>query len=208
MSSRYAEHYRSRVDAIAHVVARLPPKSPPQLVLLGDVIFEKDTLHNLAEYQILNMGIEGDEIDHPDGGLMRRLNLLPLARPKQVFVLIGLCDLLDTSKDVSSIEVQYEKMVQALRANASSAEIHLLAVLPTRGGYERLMPNIAMLNVVIEEIAERQKMKFVDTFVPMEDEEGHLTQNFTEDGLHLNDAGYEKLHEVLALHLKSGEAYL
>lgn len=207
MASDFASHYEVRLDRIAHEVSRLAPNAPHPVVLLGDSLSEQNPVRELASIPVLNMGISGDEIVHPEGGLMPRLRLLPLARPSHVMVLIGINDLNNSHKSVDTLEPQYEELVRSLKSVVPTAALHLQLLLPARNSYTRLMPQIGMMNVIIEETARRHLITFVDTFTPLTDDNGLLGSEFTHDGLHLNETGYEKLNKVLEHHLLSGESY-
>lgn len=207
MASNLASQFKLRVDSIGREVSRIPRKAPPVLVLLGDSLSEDNHIKELAGHLVINMGVRGDEIDHADGGVINRLNLLPLAFPAHVMLLVGLNDLANDHKTDESVADDYERLVVAIRRTVPSADLHLLEVLPTRGRFERHMPRIALLNVAIEEIAGRHGVKMLDTFSAMEDDDGHLNEAYSEDGGHLNDFGYEALNGLMEKHLKTGEAY-
>lgn len=207
MSFNLASHYQLRLDHIAHEVSRLPPNAPHPVVLLGDSLSEQNPVRELASLPVLNMGISGDEIRHPEGGVLPRLNLLPLARPSHVMLLVGINDLNNSHKTVASLEPEYDELVRSIKATVPLAVLHLLFLLPVRESFARLMPQIGMMNVIIEETARRHLVQFVDTFAPLADDDDSLRRECTYDGLHLNEFGYEVLNGALEHHLRSGEAY-
>jgi lysophospholipase L1-like esterase len=69
------------------------------------------------------------------------------------------------------------------------------------------MRDIAITNASLEEFAESHGLSFVDLFSFLEDDDGNLAQNYTSDGGHLNETGYEAVNEMLERHLKHGESY-
>ncbi len=171
------------------------------LILLGDSLSEQNPATELAGYPVVNMGISGDEIEHPEGGILGRLHLLSPVRPAHVLLLIGINDLNNSRKSVESIAPRYEALVLAVRDAVPAAALHLLRLLPTRDDFSRLLGDVKALNREIERIARRNDVALVDTYSPLLDEAGVLRAELTGDGLHLNTAGYEVLNGVLEEHL-------
>ncbi len=206
MAFTFAEHYPLRLGEIRQDITTLPTDASSSLILLGDSLSEQNPAAELAGFSVVNMGISGDEIEHPEGGVLGRLDLLPPVRPAHVLLLIGINDLNNSRKSVDNIASQYQNLVQAVRSAVPAAALHLLYLLPTRDAFSRLMPDVKALNAGIMRIARGNGLPLADTFSALLDDAGALCAEFTEDGLHLNAVGYEALNEALEEHLRATAA--
>lgn len=195
------EHYRLRVEHIGNEVSRLPRNSPKQVVLLGTDLYEWNHATEVEHRPILNMGLAGDFIEHPAGGIMRRLGLLPMAQAGDIFLMAGINEILENQQPELILD-KYDRLIQAVRRTVPYATLHLQSLLPTRDRYQRFMAHIALFNVMIEDAAGRHGLIYQDLFSEMEDDLGELSQTYTTDGLTLNDTGYDVFNGLLASGLK------
>jgi lysophospholipase L1-like esterase len=184
----------------------MPRNAPPPVVLLGDFHVEGNPAREIGGFPVINMGIEEDRLDDPCGGMLKRLHLLPMAHPAHVVIQTGLNDICE-NKDPVSIESCLRQVVAEIRKLVPQSTIHIASLPPTRDKYSRYMRNIAITNAILEEFAESHHLSFVDLFSLLEDDDGNLAQNYTSDGGHLNETGYEAVNEMLEKHLKEGVAY-
>lgn len=201
MAYDFASHYQWILGEIRERIQALPADDSATVVLFGDSLSEANPARELGGLPVLNMGVSGDEIYHPDGGLMRRYELLAEARPRHVVILIGVNDLNNSGKSAETIAPHYDDLLEALKKTVPGATLHLLSLLPTRGEVARLLPSITWLNGLLAETARRHGAVFVDTFPILADESGALRAEFTYDGLHLTEAGYIALNGALDRHL-------
>lgn len=167
------------------------------------IIFIGDSLTagfiELNQYpNIINMGVNGDRTLE----VIERLIQVKEKEPDKVFLLIGTNDILTNNqiwfKDLPiSIKTTYEFIVRYL-ANNLQAEIYLLSLLPIAsvGGFihnddvKKVNQEIEQFNEYIKLVARKYKATYLainkDFFV-----NNQLNLNYTSDGLHLNQAGYE-----------------
>lgn len=206
MSVGLPSHYQLRLDHIGHEVSRLPRDAGNTVVLLGDVHVESNPVRELAGRHVINMGIKEDELGRDCGGLKDRLWLLPMARPAHIIIMAGLNDLRG-GRNPLEIERCFLDLIGHVKRNAPEAIIHLAMIPPTRDKHAKLMHNIAITNAILEELAEKMGLEYLDLFSPLEDDEGELAQDCTEDGYYLNDTGFDKINEMLENHLTSGASY-
>jgi len=206
MSVGLPSHYQLRLEHISHEVSRLPRDAGNTVVLLGDAHVEDNPTREMNGSVLINMGIKEDELSRDCGATKDRLWLLPMARPGHVIIMAGMNDI-KADRNPLELERCYHELIAQVRRNAPAAQIHLAMLPPTRDRYAKLMPHIALMNGILEEICEREKVQCVDLFSSLEDDEGLLCEDCTVDGFYLNDTGYEKLNERLERHLASGEAY-
>jgi len=206
MSVGLPTHYQLRLEHISHEVSRLPRDAQNTIVLLGDVHVEENPIKEMAGVHVINMGIQEDEMGGDCQGLKDRLWLLPMARPAHVIIMAGLNDLREGRNPVV-VENCFKDLIAAVRQHANGAKIHIALIPPTRGKYEKLMHNIAITNCILEELAGKLKLEYVDLFSPLEDDDGHLAETFSEDGYYLNDTGFDRINEVLERHIEKGDIY-
>lgn len=207
MSVGMPTHYQLRVDHISHEVSRLPRDAKSTVVLLGDVHVEPNPIKRLADVPVINMGITEDHLGGGECAAIKdRLWLLPMARPGHIIIMAGLNDLRE-GKSPLDVENCVRELVAALRKAAPGAKIHIATIPPTRDKYAKLMHNVAITNAILEELAEALGVDYVDLFSHMEDDEGLLAQDCTQDGYYLNDTGFDRINDMLERHLTRGDHY-
>lgn len=143
----------------------------------------------------LNQGISGET----SNGLLKRLDLFNRTQPKTIFVMIGINDLIRGASDETILENQ-QRIISYLRKVHPKAQIVLQSILPhgaeeaTWEGREKLLaiPNsrIRKLNQQLQNIATKQKVKYLNLHPLFTNKQGNLRPEFSTDGLHLNPQGY------------------
>ena len=194
------DHYPTRMQAISGEVARLKREQHP-LCFLGDSITESNHIKALGRFHVVNMGISGDMLENPDGGLINRLWLLPMAMPAFVLVLIGVNDIVYGHRQTSDFHHLYDRMLGMAIDQAKCAPVACCMLLPVRDHFQEHRKHIAMANVVIEELGEAHGIKVIDTYAPFMNDGGEMRSDLTTDGLHLNDDGYRVLNGILEAEL-------
>ena len=86
-------------------------------------------------------------------------------------------------------------------AQVHGIKVVLCAVLPANRFYwnPKIQPadTIAALNERLKDYARRQRLAYVDYYTPMVDENKGLKQAYSEDGVHPNEAGYQRMIELV-----------
>lgn len=166
------------------------------VVLLGDSITEGfNVTKHFPGRRILNRGIGADVIGNVTAegdprGLLKRLdNSVFDCAATDVFLLIGINDLGD-SRTVDVMEQGYREILKSIHEKAPTIRVHVQSLLPTRGKYERHNAPVAEFNKRIQKLAGEFNYNFIDLHKLMADEKGQLKAEFTNDGLHINDAAY------------------
>ena len=186
-------HYHSRLEQIERDVAAAAASGEAVIVLLGDSISEGHPAHGVAGYRVVNMGISGDKIAmEPDGGVLRRLDVVGKARPRHVFLMIGVNDFWHTPpKALEAAIADYAQLAEALPRAVPGARIWMLSTFPTSGEYASLNANVQELNKHVRQLAARHRATFVDMQPLMADANGALRPELTSDGIHLSALGYD-----------------
>lgn len=158
------------------------------VVFLGDSItWGSDFRTFFPEKTICNLGYPGDNLD----GLMLRIPSVIGAMPQQLFVMGGINGLKIQPKRV--FENKMCLLVEKLRESLPQTSIYLLSVLPVNDGFgKKRVSNekIIWANSRIRDIAERNNCEYVDVWERIQ-QDGILPTQYTIDGLHLNEKGYE-----------------
>ncbi len=165
-------------------------------ILAGDSLSLWFPENLLPKDQIwLNQGISGETSQ----GLMRRLGLWKQLQPQQIFVMIGINDLLKGTATEQVLK-NNQAIVRRLRKAHPKAEIILQSVLPHsanqatwegRAKLERIPNNqILQFNRKLAAIAKAEKVHYLDLNPLFTDRQGLMRKELTTDGLHLNPQGY------------------
>ncbi|MBX7244253.1 MAG: N-acetylmuramoyl-L-alanine amidase [Candidatus Sumerlaeaceae bacterium] len=203
-SWNFFAHYDNRLAKIAEDLNALPATTTSTVVILGDSITEGNPLKTVIGMPVINMGISGDQIDIPTtatGGVLRRVALVPKARPTDIFLLIGINDF-GAGKSVADAETQYRALVKKLRELAPTAKLHLQSILPTTGRHAYLLEKVNAMNPKIQAIAKEFGCDYVDLFSIMKNDKGELREDYTGDGLHLKQPANNAWVTAIEAHLK------
>ena len=165
-------------------------------VLLGDSITEGfDVAKHFPGRRVLNRGIGADVIgnampaDDPRGVLQRLDDSVFDCAASDVFILIGINDL-NSGRTVESMVEGYRELLTRIRKNAPLVHVHVQSVLPTRGDHDKQNAAVLRFNEQLKQLAGEFECNYLDLHSLMRDSEGRLKAEFTEDGLHINDAAY------------------
>jgi lysophospholipase L1-like esterase len=69
---------------------------------------------------------------------------------------------------------------------------------------ERTVARIRHLNDLLKELCKQHHYEYLDYYTPLANEEGRMRQEFTTDGVHLNDQGYSRIAPVVMRPLNHG----
>ncbi|MDT8902270.1 SGNH/GDSL hydrolase family protein [Anaeroselena agilis] len=179
-------HYRIR-----ELYFTVDPSPARPVVFLGDSItYGGDWGKLFPDSPVENRGIGGDSTR----GLLRRLDQVIDLKPSQIFLMIGTNDLCYNRK-IPDIIANYRTILGRFRRELPNTRIYVQSVLPFN---DKLFParalrnnvNIAALNVEIRKLAAEQKMPYIDLTPAFTGPDGRLPAKYTDDGLHLSEAGY------------------
>jgi lysophospholipase L1-like esterase len=167
------------------------------LVMLGDSLTDwGDWGELLGRGDVVNLGIAGDTT----GDVLARLDEVEAVRPKKIFVMVGVNDLL-RGESVGAVEARYEQILEGIRRLCPEAAVTVQSVLPV---HERKMEG-ALKNATVDDLNRRLRalagkhtVAYVDVGAKLADGRGDLDARYTVDGLHLNDAGYRAWAEALS----------
>lgn len=164
------------------------PMDSTNIIFLGNSLTEYGEWNEFFQNpDILNRGIAGEFTD----GILRRLTPITTAQPRQIFLLIGVNDLIQHRP--SHILENYRKIVQQITTQSPATELILQSLLPVNNWVKNTRldnADILTINKGIAAIATEYNLVYVDLHAIMKSPDGQLNLNFTSDGIHLNDQGY------------------
>ena len=143
---------------------------------------------------IINRGVIADGT----GDILKRLDPIITAKPRKIFLLIGVNDLMFLT--LPQIQNLYAQIVLRLVKETPVTQLYLESILPIYNDLRRNgMKNedIDTLNKAIELIAKKHHATFIDLNSKFKNTEGSLRTEFSLDGIHLNGEGYLLFKDIL-----------
>lgn len=165
------------------------------LVFLGDSITEQGDWSNVKlPVPVYNFGISGDT----SYGVLMRIDQVTKIQPSAVVLTIGVNDL-QRGFTPERVSDNTFAIVNKL-IDAGVKKVFIQTVLPViesklQSGIKN--STIRQLNSLNEKILFKLHSGFLDCTEVFEDDERSLRAEFTDDGLHLNKAGYDAWYEFL-----------
>lgn len=138
--------------------------------------------------EIANFGISGEKSNE----ILSRLDEILFWKPKRIFLMMGINDLGDGLSYQDVLE-NYQKLFSLLKEQ-KNIELIVQSLLPTN---EDLFKStnfdgmkILELNYHLKDLCDKEGITYVDLYTAFSTHTYQLIQDYTNDGLHLNEAGY------------------
>ena len=194
------DHNKVRVETKTRKVVTVSPN----YLFLGDSITE---MYDLEKYfpddPVVNSGVGGNTTDDILEDMQQRVYQY---NPSKVFLLIGTNDLQD-GKTPDEIFENIKRIVEGIQENRPEAKIYLESIDPVNrnfensGAQDRHNEDIKEINKKIEEYCMEEDLTYIDLYSVLEDENGDLRAEYTNEGLHLSEEGYDIVTETLKKYL-------
>lgn len=187
------EYYDSKVAAYALENYNY---SKGQIVFIGDSItdgYHLDKYYSDLDKATYNRGIGGDTTDGVAGRL--QTSLYDIA-PSKVVLMIGINDI-NVKVENSVILANYQRILDGIKTNLPDTMLYTMSILPMHDkvpGYINLDKNtqtIMTINSQIKVMSEERGYQYIDMFSNVADENNHMKKEYSEDGIHLIDAGFQ-----------------
>jgi lysophospholipase L1-like esterase len=138
------------------------------------------------------MGIAGETTDD----VVARLPEVVGADPGTVVVLVGTNDIGRRRRSAEYIGRNIETILVELRKHLPEARIILQSVMPRTKDFSK---SVREINVHIRQFASvaTARAEWLDLWPVLADADGALSSQYSDDGLHLNEAGYSAWVEAL-----------
>ncbi|MFB2581840.1 GDSL-type esterase/lipase family protein [Herbiconiux sp. P15] len=153
-------------------------------VFVGDSLTEGGRWQEwFPEFEAINLGRGADTTE----ALLERLDEVAEVEPDTVVLLIGTNDVANR-RAVEQVVRNIETILVNLRAALPDARILLQSVMPRGREYAEFVKEI---NRHTWQFAATVRAHYLDLWPAMAKADGELNPEYTEDRLHLNEAGYE-----------------
>ena len=168
------------------------PIGKKDIVMLGNSLTDGCEFNELlGNRHIKNRGIVGDIVQ----GLIDRIDPIIKGQPKKLFIMCGVNDI---SHNVSadSIARATEKLIVMVKQGSPRTKIYLQSLLPFNNEVRewKLLKNqehvVVEANILLEQVARQQGVTWINLYPLFADENGRLSADLTNDGLHLMGKGY------------------
>lgn len=174
--------------------------SPLDIVFVGNSITNGGEWHEIFNNKnIKNRGISGDIAE----GLYDRLGTILEGEPHKIFLMIGINDIAKNNS-IDSIVFNIEKSISKIHEESPNTTIYLQSVLPINPDFgmfsQHMKPDmIIKLNTELEKLADRSSSVYINLYSHFViDGTTKMKPEYTNDGLHLLGAGYQKWREILS----------
>lgn len=194
------EHYKDLLFEIAH-----RDFDKGNIVLLGDCVIENLDINKFFPDKVIyNNGISGDTTVLLQDSLYKRAIKY---KPSKLFLSIGSNDLGFDDRTVKDIYNNIIEIIKELKRRSRETEIYICTVVPvnpankeninrdmvdTRDNFE-----INMLNYYLKNYARKNRIRIVDINKHLKNDFDQLNLEYTYDGFHLNDSGYQVISKLI-----------
>ncbi len=165
------------------------------IVFFGDSLIQRsDFAKYFPEKSIINLGLGGSTIC----GASQRVGMIPELSPEKIFVMVGVNVLRDDTADTCLEE--YAALIDNIKYAMPQAEIYIHSILPISQGYRDGLPCSAQttesFNSALRELSDQKGVTFIDIYGLFESD-GCLIESLSDDGVHINSAGYDIWAEAI-----------
>lgn len=193
-SSYQTTYYEQKVTLF-----RLLPDTKGEIVFLGNSITDIGEWSEIWQNsKVKNRGISGDITF----GVLARLDEVLSAKPKKLFVMIGVNDIARNIPDAVILN-NYRRLIDRVQSESPKTKLVMQSVLPTNDQFKPFKnhygkdDHIRAVNAGLRQLCTERGVGFVDLYSQFLDAAGRLDKQYTNDGLHLNGPGYMLWKKIL-----------
>jgi hexosaminidase len=187
---QYTTHYYLQKS----VFESLPDTEDGEVIFLGNSITSGGHWSELFnDLKVKNRGISGDVT----GGILLRLDEVTGREPAKIFLLIGTNDL-SRGIPIDTICGNIALIIERINLETPGTSLFLQSILPVNDevgkqfhGHKKKSGEIIIVNERLKKMSAENGLVYVDLFASFANSEGKLDSLYTNDGLHLNGAGYQ-----------------
>ena len=180
------------------------PIGKKDIVMLGNSLTDGCEFNELLGYRhIKNRGIVGDIVQ----GMIDRIGPIIKGQPKKLFIMCGVNDI-SHGVTADSIARATEKLIVMVKQGSPRTKIYLQSLLPFNNDVRewKLLVGrdhvVVEANALLEQVARRQGVTWINLYPLFADENGHLRADLTNDGLHLMGEGYLIWRDAIKPYIK------
>lgn len=179
-------------------------KNYTNYLFLGDSITDYYDLDKYYEgYKVVNSGISGNQTSDILDDLQKRAYAY---NPSTIFLLIGTNDYIHNKKEDETVN-NIKEIVEKLNKNLPNAKIYLESIYPVNNTDDKKISkpmvsirnntSIKKINSELKKYCNDKNCTYLDMYSLLEDKDGNLKLEYTKEGLHMSDKGYEVITKEL-----------
>lgn len=175
------------------------PTPEKAIVWLGDSITDGGEWSELfPALHTMNRGISSDNTF----GVLNRLYEVVKRKPDRIFLLIGINDI---ARNIPTEVIlgNYRKIIVQILQESPSTKLYVQSLLPTNDKFTQFKNHqnktslILAVNNELQRMCADKKITYINLYDAFIDGDGKLSEQFTNDGLHLTGAGYLHWKNIL-----------
>ena len=175
-------------------------------LFLGDSITDYYDLDKyFPGYPVVNIGVSGDKTKSILDDMYNRVYRY---NPSKIILLIGINNFLHENATSSDVFSAIEEITDKIEERLPNAKIYIESIYPVNDDWRRNHNNnvppskkvkkeIDETNENLEKLSKEKNYIYIDLNSKLSDEKGYFDKEYTDDGLHPNENGYEKITEEL-----------
>lgn len=169
-------------------------KEKEEITLLGHSILDNFTVENISGKKVNNLGIRGINTKEYNEYIFEKGLIKELG--KYVVLMFGTNDIVIQGWKKQDILSEIEKIIQNVKKINMESEIFFIEITRVGNRIDRKNNVIDELNAYLYENL-KNKVKYLFINEKLENEYGKLNEEFTYDGLHLNEKGNRILEKII-----------
>lgn len=184
-------------------------KKYQDIIFLGDSLTDFYDLEKYYDIPIINSGVSGWTTDDLLSNLDDKVFKY---KAKKIILLIGTNDIIYGRSD-EYIENNIEKIVNKIMNKNKYVKVYIESLYPINNTEDekidhnmvknRTNDRIININSMLEKYCNKNKITYINMYDLLKDVEGNLKLEYTKEGLHISDKGYEVITNELEKYVKS-----
>lgn len=167
---------------------------PEDITLIGHSIFDYWNIDSLKGMKVNNLGIAGISTKEYLDFILKENMISNLG--KKVILFAGTNDIvIEGWKQEMTLE-WINEVIEILKSIREDIEVYFIEVPRVLSRMDRANSIIVDLNIYLKANLNKE-VKFIELGEEFQDKYGNLKLEYTYDGLHFNENGYEKLKEII-----------
>lgn len=157
------------------------------IVFIGNSITQQggDWGKRLNKEAVKNRGIAGDVTD----GVLARLGEVTYIKPTAVFIEIGINDLFNPALNSKRTADNIIRIVDIIKKQSPRTRIFVQTIFPTK--HDFLVNKISETNQLLRNYKKPKLYTLIETHALFADSADLMKKEYTKDGVHLTEKGYE-----------------
>ncbi|WP_130890926.1 cytidylyltransferase domain-containing protein [Fusobacterium ulcerans] len=192
-----------REQLIKNIKARIEEKKnlfkeKKEITLIGHSLFDNWNIRKFKEYEVNNLGIRGINTKQYQDFVLKENLITKLGN--YIFLMAGTNDIVIENWKKEDTLLWIKDTISFFKKINNNVKIFFLEVPRVISRLDRSNETILNLNEFLYENL-KEKVNYIK-LNELQDKFGNLNIDYTNDGLHFNEKGYEKLYEILVKEIK------